>query len=212
MLDCGAPLARTEASPWRPGTTGPHTRAGEGDAYRESLEESRGAAERAGQGVNELLELARLEAGQAALRLAPLRLDLLAEEVAASIRVDGVTLEAGESGALVVDADYGLLRQPIEALPSNAWLGRVTSGSTRRPSRAGPCSILRTMDLGSTKRSCRTCSTVSVVEIRAGRAVSAWRSPGQLSIRTAVGLRSATVLTVAPSCESCFRSARSNSG
>ncbi len=92
----------------------------EGDAYRESLEEIRAAAERAGQGVSELLELARLEAGQAALRLAPLRLDLLAEEVAASIRVDGVTLETGESGALVVDADYGLLRQSIETLTNNA--------------------------------------------------------------------------------------------
>ena len=92
----------------------------EGDAYRESLEEIRAAAERAGHGVSELLELARLEAGQAALRLAPLRLDLLAEEVASSIRVDGVVLEAGEGEALVVQADYGLLRQSIETLTNNA--------------------------------------------------------------------------------------------
>jgi signal transduction histidine kinase len=92
----------------------------EGNAYRESLEEIRAAAERAGHGVSELLELARLEAGQAALRLAPLRLDLLAEEVASSIRVDGVVLEAGEGEALVVQADYGLLRQSIETLTNNA--------------------------------------------------------------------------------------------
>ena len=92
----------------------------EGDAYRESLEEIRAAAERAGHGVSELLELARLETGQAALRLAPLRLDLLAEEVASSIRVDGVVLEAGEGEALVVQADYGLLRQSIETLTNNA--------------------------------------------------------------------------------------------
>ena len=92
----------------------------EGNAYRESLEEIRAAAERAGHGVSELLELARLEAGQAALRLAPLRLDLLAEEVASSIRVDLVVLEAGEGEALVVQADYGLLRQSIETLTNNA--------------------------------------------------------------------------------------------
>lgn len=92
----------------------------EADAYRESLEEIREAAERAGVGVAELLELARLEAGQATLRKAPLRLDLLAEEVAASIRVDGTTVHAQPTGALVVDADYGMIRQSVETLTNNA--------------------------------------------------------------------------------------------
>ncbi len=92
----------------------------DGDSYRESLEEIREAAQRAGAGVAELLELARLEAGQATLRKAPLRLDLLAEEVAAGIRVDGTTVEAQPTGALVVDADYGMIRQSVETLTNNA--------------------------------------------------------------------------------------------
>ncbi|MFQ5557255.1 MAG: sensor histidine kinase [Acidimicrobiales bacterium] len=89
-------------------------------AYRESLEEIRTAAERAGLGVSELLELARLEAGQARPRLAPLRLDLLAEEVGAGIRMDGVTVEARPGEALVVGADYALLRQAVDTLARNA--------------------------------------------------------------------------------------------
>lgn len=92
----------------------------DGEAYRLSLEEIRTAAERAGTGVAELLELARLEAGQANPRLAPLRLDLLAEEVASAIRVDGTVIEARPGEALVVDADYGLLRQVVETLTRNA--------------------------------------------------------------------------------------------
>ncbi|MEM9200344.1 MAG: HAMP domain-containing sensor histidine kinase [Actinomycetota bacterium] len=92
----------------------------EGGAYRESLEEIREAAQRAGVGVAELLELARLEAGQASLRKAPLRLDLLAEEVAAGIRVDGTIVEAQPTGALVIDADYGMIRQSVETLTNNA--------------------------------------------------------------------------------------------
>ena len=48
--------------------------------YQRSLAEIQVATERAGSGVNSLLEMARLEAGQAVPRLAPLRLDLLVEE------------------------------------------------------------------------------------------------------------------------------------
>ncbi len=89
------------------------------EAYQESLREIMAATERASLGVGELLELARLEAGQAQPRTAPLRLDLLIEEVAAGIRVDGVTIEARPSIAVVVDADYGLLRQIVESLVRN---------------------------------------------------------------------------------------------
>lgn len=90
------------------------------DAYRESLTEILDATERAGAGVGELLEFARLEAGQASPRLAPLRLDLLMEELAAAIRIDGVTIEAEPSEAVVVSADYNLLRQMFENLTRNA--------------------------------------------------------------------------------------------
>jgi signal transduction histidine kinase len=88
--------------------------------YEQSLGEILAAAERAGVGVGELLELARLDAGQAKPRLAPLRLDLLVEEVAASIRVDSVSVQAREGEALVVEADFGLLHQVVETLTRNA--------------------------------------------------------------------------------------------
>ncbi len=88
--------------------------------YRESLSEILEATERAGASVGELLEFARLEAGQATPRFAPLRLDLLVEEVVASVRVDGVMIEASPSEAVVVDADYNLMRQVIENLTRNA--------------------------------------------------------------------------------------------
>src|SRR5262249_48104986 len=88
--------------------------------YVRSLSETRAAAGRAGTGVSELLELARLESGQAVPRRAPLRLDLLLEEVAAGVPGDSasVELEAGEP--IVVEADYALLRQAIVNLVTNA--------------------------------------------------------------------------------------------
>ncbi|MEM9655277.1 MAG: HAMP domain-containing sensor histidine kinase [Actinomycetota bacterium] len=88
--------------------------------YRESLTEILDASERAGASVGELLEFARLEAGQASLRLAPLRLDLLVEEVAASVRVENVTVQAAPGEAVVVEADYNLLRQVIDNITRNA--------------------------------------------------------------------------------------------
>jgi signal transduction histidine kinase len=42
------------------------------------------------------------------------------EEVAASVRLDGVTISAEEGEALVVQADYALLRQVVENLTRNA--------------------------------------------------------------------------------------------
>jgi signal transduction histidine kinase len=85
-----------------------------------SLAEIRAAAERASHGVGELLELARLDSGQAVPRRAPLRLDLLVEEVAAGIRVDGVSVESSVDGAVVIDADMALLRQAIANVALNA--------------------------------------------------------------------------------------------
>ncbi len=93
----------------------------EPEAYRESLTEILEASERASASVGELLEFARLEVGQASLRLAPLRLDLLVEEVAASVRVEGSTVRvAPGQEEVVVDADYNLLRQVVDNISRNA--------------------------------------------------------------------------------------------
>jgi signal transduction histidine kinase len=88
--------------------------------YRQSLAEVRSAAERAGEGVGELLELARLDAGQAQPRLAQLRVDLLLEEVAAGIRVEGVNIRAEIGQPVVTEGDYLLLRQALENVTHNA--------------------------------------------------------------------------------------------
>ncbi|MGD9755299.1 MAG: sensor histidine kinase [Acidimicrobiia bacterium] len=97
-------------------------------AYRQALDEVRTAADRARIGVDELLELARLQAGQVSLRRGPLRLDLLMEEVAAGIRVDGCTIDAPLGEPTVVDGDYALLRQATETVTRNAAsrAGKVT--------------------------------------------------------------------------------------
>ncbi len=88
--------------------------------YQRSLSEIQVATERAGTGVNSLLEMARLEAGQAVPRLAPLRLDLLVEEVAAATRLDGVEVETAELAQVIVSADYSLLRQGLSNVAANA--------------------------------------------------------------------------------------------
>ncbi|MGQ0804362.1 MAG: sensor histidine kinase [Actinomycetota bacterium] len=96
------------------------TRPHESEEYVRALSEIRAAAERAGSGVAEMLDLARLEAGQAVPRRAPLRLDLLIEEVAASVRADNTTVEVQPSDATVIDADYTLLRQAVTNVTENA--------------------------------------------------------------------------------------------
>ena len=88
--------------------------------YQRSLSEILSATERASSGVGELLELARLDAGQAQPRRAPLCLDLLVEEVASAVRVEGVEIEAAPGDALIVDADYALMQQVVENLTRNA--------------------------------------------------------------------------------------------
>jgi len=88
--------------------------------YQQALAEILSATERAGSGVGELLELARLDAGQAQPRKAPLRLDLLIEEVASSVRADDTEVTARTAESIVVDADYALLRQVLENLAHNA--------------------------------------------------------------------------------------------
>ena len=88
--------------------------------YQVALNEILAATERAGSGVGELLELARLDAGQAQPRKAPLRVDLLIEEVVSAVRVDDVEITAARAEAIVIDADYALLRQVLENLTHNA--------------------------------------------------------------------------------------------
>ena len=90
------------------------------EEYVRSLSEIRSAAERASTGVNELLDLVRFDSGQAIPRLAPLRLDLLAEEVAASVRADDGTVVADPSAPVVVNADMPLMRQALDNLVRNA--------------------------------------------------------------------------------------------
>jgi two-component system, OmpR family, sensor kinase len=94
----------------------------ESSAYRESLQEILDASSRARQGVDELLELARLEAGQITLRTGPLRLDFLVEEVVSGVREEGCHVTHIASGAVPVsaDADYGLVRQALDTLVRNA--------------------------------------------------------------------------------------------
>jgi two-component system, OmpR family, sensor kinase len=91
-------------------------------AYRESLQEILDASSRARQGVDELLELARLEAGQVTLRTGPLRLDFLVEEVVSGVREDRclVSFEPGSGHPISADADYGLVRQALDTLVRNA--------------------------------------------------------------------------------------------
>jgi len=90
------------------------------EEYVRSLSEIRSAAERASTGVNELLDLVRFDSGQAIPRLAPLRLDLLAEEVAASIRPEEATVHAEPGPAVIVNADMALLRQALDNVVRNA--------------------------------------------------------------------------------------------
>ena len=117
------------------------------EEYVRSMAEIRAAAERASAGVNELLDLARLESGQAMPRLAPLRLDLLAEEVAASVRADDVvvTAEPG-TAAVVVDADLSLLRQAVDNLVRNAV--RRSSNVILQSSIDGRDGVLSVLDNG----------------------------------------------------------------
>lgn len=90
------------------------------EEYVRSLAEIRAASERASAGVNELLDLVRFDTGQAIPRVAPLRLDLLAEELAASIRVDDCEVQARAGAPVVVDADMALLRQAVDNIVRNA--------------------------------------------------------------------------------------------
>ena len=90
------------------------------EEYVRSLSEIRSAAERASTGVNEMLDLVRFESGQAMPRIGPLRLDLLAEEVAAAIRPEESTVIAEPSAPVVVGADMALLRQAVENIVRNA--------------------------------------------------------------------------------------------
>ncbi|MEQ1702584.1 MAG: HAMP domain-containing sensor histidine kinase [Ilumatobacteraceae bacterium] len=90
------------------------------EEYVRSLSEIRSAAERASTGVNEMLDLVRFESGQMMPRVAPLRLDLLAEEVAAAVRAEDSEIVAELGDSVVVDADMALLRQAVENVVRNA--------------------------------------------------------------------------------------------
>jgi signal transduction histidine kinase len=109
------PLAVIQAS-----ASGALARPRASEEYVRSLAEIRAAAERASTGVGELLDLARLEAGQAVPRRGPLRLDLLVEEIAASVSVESCEVEARPADPVIVDADLALLRQAVDNVVRNA--------------------------------------------------------------------------------------------
>ena len=91
-----------------------------GEEYVRSLDEIGEAATRASELVGDMLELARLDAGQLSLRRSPLRLDLLAEEVAEVIGRGRVSVGVENNESVIVEADYGLLRQAAENVVRNA--------------------------------------------------------------------------------------------
>jgi two-component system, OmpR family, sensor kinase len=92
----------------------------EADDYVSALTEIDSAAATAGAAVGELLELARIDSGQYSPRRGPMRLDLLAEEVAVGVRVDGCTIETRAERPITVDADYSLLHHAVENVVRNA--------------------------------------------------------------------------------------------
>ncbi|WP_185845708.1 sensor histidine kinase KdpD [Kibdelosporangium aridum] len=88
--------------------------------YVRALAEIRAAAERASTGVLLLLDFSRIETGSLELVRAPLRLDLLAEEVVASAVAGGAQAELLSATPAVVDADYALLRHAMDNVLRNA--------------------------------------------------------------------------------------------
>ncbi|MCE7002186.1 HAMP domain-containing histidine kinase [Kibdelosporangium philippinense] len=88
--------------------------------YVSALSEIRVAAERASTGVLLLLDLSRIETGSVELVRAPLRLDLLVEEVVASAVAGGASVEQVSVTPAVVDADYALLRHAMDNVVRNA--------------------------------------------------------------------------------------------
>jgi signal transduction histidine kinase len=114
--------------------------------YVQALVEIRSAAGRASDGVTELLDLARFDAGQVVPRLAPLRLDLLAEEIAVSTRVDGCEVHAEIGPSVLVNADMALLRQAIDNVVRNA--ASRASNVTIRCCVSGTDGVLAVVDDG----------------------------------------------------------------
>lgn len=96
-----------------------HALVGERDEteYRLALTEVRAAAERAARSIGELMDLARLESGQIELRPDAVRLDLLVEEVAATVGDKVTVIDAAEISA---KADYPLLRRATNNVVQNA--------------------------------------------------------------------------------------------
>ncbi|HEU5302339.1 MAG TPA: HAMP domain-containing sensor histidine kinase [Acidimicrobiia bacterium] len=88
--------------------------------YVRSMSEIQAAAVRAGSSISDMLDLARLEAGQSTPRRVPMRLDLLVEEIAAATTTNTTTVTVDAPEPVIVDADDSLLRQAIENVVQNS--------------------------------------------------------------------------------------------
>jgi signal transduction histidine kinase len=88
--------------------------------YVSALADVRIAADRASNGVNQLLELASLESGQVLPKMAQVRIDLVAEEVAATFAGEHDQVRYTPGPPLIVMADLSLIRQALNNVVRNA--------------------------------------------------------------------------------------------
>ncbi len=88
--------------------------------YVRALSQIKDASVRAGTSISDMLDLARLEAGQATPRRTPLRLDLLVEEIATVTTTETAIVTVDAPVSVIVDADDSLLRQAIQNVVQNA--------------------------------------------------------------------------------------------
>jgi signal transduction histidine kinase len=119
----------------------------EAKEYVSALQQIHSSAELAASGISELLDLARLNVADPALRLAPLRLDLLVEEIADTMQASGSPVEAHPGDSTVVEADLGLMRQAIVNAASNAT--RHASQIKLFVDTAGDLAVVHIQDNGS---------------------------------------------------------------
>jgi signal transduction histidine kinase len=129
------------------------SRAREPEAYVDALTAVGLEAERMGRIVDDLLTLARVDAGERAIVRQPLYLDDLALDAVSGVRVlaetHGVDLDVKEFEEAPVEADPTLVRQLLVILLDNAVKFTPTGGSVSLSVRsADGCAIVTVEDTG----------------------------------------------------------------